>query len=327
MKDDPDYVPDPAQMALWPTISGNAINGLGETSPRRPVHVYWHPPNPDGSIPEGPPFAPVQGWFYAHNTAPELTAGRIERKKIEAEQLPDTAPTRVDMTADEWGKAVRQQAEILGVEAVGFAAMRPDWYYDGKDKPWRMIIVLGLAMDYSLMSQAPDVAAGAHVVREYARGMKASKDLTAWIRQQGHAAEPEHGPFAGDLTLIPAAIAAGLGELGKHGSLINRDMGSCFRLAAVLTDLPLPVDAPDDFGADDFCAKCQLCTTRCPPSAILPDKQTVRGQTKWYVDFDRCLPYFNETAGCGICLAVCPFSRPEERPNLLAKLARSRKEG
>lgn len=327
MKDQPDYIPDPSQMALWPDASGNSINGLGEASTRRPVHVYWHAPLPDGSIPKGPPFAPVQGWFYAHNTAPELTSGRKERQKIEAEVLPEVAARVVHQSPQDWAKAIRQQAEHLGIEAIGFAGMQPDWYYDGKDKAWRTIIVLGLAMDYGLMSRAPDVVAGAHVVREYARGMKASKDLTAWIRQQGHAAEPEHGPFAGDLTLIPAAIAAGLGELGKHGSLINRDMGSCFRLAAVLTDLPLPADEPDDFGADDFCARCQLCSTRCPPQAILPDKQTVRGQTKWYVDFDRCLPYFNETAGCGICVAVCPFSRPDVRPNLLAKLARGRMGG
>jgi hypothetical protein len=35
------FSPDPAQVALKPEISGNAINGVGETTPRRPRMVYW----------------------------------------------------------------------------------------------------------------------------------------------------------------------------------------------------------------------------------------------------------------------------------------------
>ena len=52
------FAPDPAQMALWPELSGNEINGLGEAAPRRARTVYWAP-NPD-DIPHGP----VQKWFY-----------------------------------------------------------------------------------------------------------------------------------------------------------------------------------------------------------------------------------------------------------------------
>ena len=81
-------------------------------------------------------------------------------------------------------------------------------------------------------------------------------------------------------------------------------------------------DAPDIFGADLFCQSCQVCTRACPPDAIAPDKQTVRGTEKWYVDFDKCLPYFVENETCGICLAVCPWSRPGVADNLVGKMAR-----
>ena len=46
MSDRRPFTPDPAQIALKPAISGNAINGLGETAPRRPRTVYWAP-DPD----------------------------------------------------------------------------------------------------------------------------------------------------------------------------------------------------------------------------------------------------------------------------------------
>jgi epoxyqueuosine reductase QueG len=48
----------------------------------------------------------------------------------------------------------------------------------------------------------------------------------------------------------------------------------------------------------------------------------VRGVERWYVDFDKCIPYFSEAASCGICLAVCPWTRPNVRPKMLATMAR-----
>ena len=124
------------------------------------------------------------------------------------------------------------------------------------------------------------------------------------------------------MLLIPAAIEAGLGELGKHGSMIHRDFGASFRLAVVLTDMPLTPDAPDPFGADDFCLNCQVCVRDCPVDAIHDTKQKVRGADKWYVDFDKCVLYFNEHDACAICLAGCPWSRPGVAPRLTEKFAR-----
>lgn len=63
-----------------------------------------------------------------------------------------------------------------------------------------------------------------------------------------------------------------------------------------------------------------------PPSAISDEKRLVRGQVKWYVDFDKCIPYFGEALGCAICLSRCPWSRPGNAENIIRKLAR-RKDG
>ncbi|MBI1830913.1 MAG: 4Fe-4S dicluster domain-containing protein, partial [Planctomycetes bacterium] len=131
-----------------------------------------------------------------------------------------------------------------------------------------------------------------------------------------------YGPMAAALNMIPAALAAGFGELGKHGSIINRTLGSNFRLAGVSTNLPLILDRPDVFGADDFCTHCQVCSEACPPNAIFDTKQLVRGESKWYVDFDKCIPYFGERLGCALCMVVCPWSRPGIADNLIAKFAR-----
>jgi epoxyqueuosine reductase QueG len=311
----PEFTPDPAQLALWPAASGNAINGLGESDFRRPVHVYWH--DPDQIT-----FGPVQKWFYQKNTDPRLDEERKTRAELTAIPLPPKAATSVQKSAADWTAEIKAKALEFGASDVGIAPLDPNWFYQGYAAPFSHIVVLAIAMDYQEMSAAPEVSAGVEVVRKYTKGMRVSKDLAGLILKQGHMAEPEFGPLAGPLTIIPAALAAGLGELGKHGSIIHPKLGSCFRLAAVLTDLPLIPDQPTRFGSDDFCTNCQICARACPPNAILQEKQTVRGVEKWYVDFDKCLPFFNETAGCGICVTVCPFSRPGIGDNLVAKLAR-----
>ena len=55
---------------------------------------------------------------------------------------------------------------------------------------------------------------------------------------------------------------------------------------------------------------------------LLAYKGHQTGETKWYVDFDKCIPYFAEHLGCALCMVVCPWSRPGIADNLIAKLAR-----
>lgn len=310
------FAPNPEQMALWPSISGNDINGLGEAQPRRPRPIYWHSP-------DATPHGPLQRWFYARSAAdPLLARARAERQAILDEPIPDVATERAELSAREWTDLIKRTAVEAGADLVGIARMRPEWVFEGFDVPQRWIIMIGVAHDYEQMKLAPEPQAAAEVVRQYGRGSRVAKRVASAIRDRGHPASPHGGPLAGPILLIPPAIACGFGELGKHGSIINRRFGSSFRLASVLTDVDLLPDRQDEFGADDFCMSCKLCEDRCPPSAIKPSKQVVRGELKWYVDFDKCLPYFNETMGCGICLAVCPWSRPGVAPRLVDRLMR-----
>ena len=130
--------------------------------------------------------------------------------------------------------------------------------------------MLGFAHDYDKMRKAPDANAYIEVMNQYERAGGTAKRVTSWIRDRGHVAEAKTGPMTEDVLMIPAAIEAGLGELGKHGSIINRTYGSSFRLAMVTTDLPLIADQPDVFGGDMFCESCQLCSNACPARCDLP---------------------------------------------------------
>ena len=305
-------------MALMPEVSGNTVNGLGEEHRRRPSPIYHHDP-------ERTPFAALQTWFRAQAPHPSVDAARRKRERILAEGLHPLADEQEEASPAEWTASIKAEAMALGAECVGVTRLRPEWVFEGYDVPYRWMVVIGVAMDYENLKTAPGPQSVVEVVTQYGRGSEIAKRLAGWLRAQGWDGYPHCGPDAGPILLIPAAIACGFGELGKHGSIINRELGSSFRLACVMTDVPLIADDADEFGADGFCVNCRLCSQACPPDAILPDKQLVRGDTKWYVDFDKCVPYFNQTMGCGICIAVCPWSRPGVADNLIAKLARRKK--
>ena len=302
---------------IWPDISGNTVNGLGETEPRPPRPVFWRT---DGSIAH----EAVQYYFYGYDKDNErISAARKYRDETQAIGISEVAPQAVDKPAEEWTALVKQAALDFHADEIGICAYRPDWTFKDRPQPkGKWAIVMGFAHNYENMKTAPDETAYIEVMSQYGRGGNAAKHLANWIQERGHVAEAKTGPNTEDVLMIPAAIEAGLGELGKHGSLINRHHGSSFRLSMVTTDMPLTVNAPDIFGADQFCTSCQLCSSACPPDAIGTAKQQVRGDTKWYVDFDKCVPYFAENKTCGLCLVVCSWSRPGIADNLVQKMAR-----
>ena len=110
------------------------------------------------------------------------------------------------------------------------------------------------------------------------------------------------------------AERSGLGWIGKHSLLINREKGSFFFLAEIICDLS---PEPDPAFKSDHCGTCTRCVDACPTEAIIPDKT---------VDASRCISYFtielkNEIPqefrgkfedwmfGCDICQDVCPWNR------------------
>jgi len=310
------FTPKPEQQALIPPVSGNAVNGLGETAFRRATHVYWHDP-------EKLHHGGMQKWFYTQNMDHEgIRKARADREKIHAIEVPEVSGEPLQQSAEAWTEQLSAAAETFDIELFGIAKMNSDWVFEGIEIPYKRVIMIGVAHDYDAISKAPDNAAGAEVIRQYGRAAKGAKDVATWIRQRGWDAEPLCGPMAGKMLMIPPAIECGFGELGKHGSIINDEYGSSFRLAAVLTDLPLIPTPRVSYDVDDFCSRCQVCSNACPPDAILPEKVPVRGQVKWYVDFDKCIPFFNEHSGCGICIAVCPWSIPGRGKRIVEQLQR-----
>ncbi|MCE7058973.1 tRNA epoxyqueuosine(34) reductase QueG [Dyadobacter sp. CY343] len=117
------------------------------------------------------------------------------------------------------------------------------------------------------------------------------------------------------------AAKSGLGWVGKHSNLLNRDMGSFFFIGEIICDLELAPDGP----VQDYCGTCTRCIDACPTDAITEP---------FVVDGSKCISYYtielkeaipedvrgkfdNWIFGCDICQDVCPwnrFSKPHTTP-------------
>lgn len=121
--------------------------------------------------------------------------------------------------------------------------------------------------------------------------------------------------FVDSAPVMEKAIAekAGLGWIGKHTNLLDRDAGSWFFLGEIYTNLPLPVDSP----TSSHCGDCSACIDICPTQAIIAPYQ---------LDARRCISYLtielkgsipvefrtaigNRIYGCDDCQQVCPWNR------------------
>ena len=299
--------------------SGNDINGLGETKFRRADYIY-HSNGKSGPL----PFDDIQHVF--RYSVPAKMLPRIIRGAWATFRPHGTlSDNKYEVSdAEKMTQQIKEKALALGAGVVGICELKDEYLVEGAENKYRYAIALGLPMNREKMLTVPGHTAAMEVQRVYTQGSYLTVDLTRYIRSLGWATKALPINSASEYLHIPIAIAAGIGELGKHGSLICKEYGSNFRLTTVVTDLPLVPDKPVDIGVEDICATCQACNRACPPDAIFTEKQWVRGEKKWYVDFDKCMPYFSSTYGCGICLEVCPWSEPGRGPTLSEKLLKLR---
>lgn len=285
-------------------VSGNEINGLGEEAPRRARQVF-HNADPERAI----AWQGLDDFFMCLNPWSVVRHRLINKFQLRRERGP-VARRKRDEGPDGNARLVESAAREAGATLVGFTEVRDTDVFEGREAPYPHAVCLGLPMRREEMAHAAQPRGAAEVMRAYRRVAVVAMEVGAFIRRRGFAAKAYGDPNATDILHLPLAARAGLGQLGKHGSLISREHGSNFRLAAVLTEMPLRFHEPQDIAVDDVCRHCRRCVMDCPPDAIYEEKQWVRGEKRWYVDFDRCIPYFTKTFGCAICIEVCPWSEP-----------------
>jgi epoxyqueuosine reductase len=214
--------------------------------------------------------------------------------------------------------ASRRHGEMGYMERHGLKRARPAELVPGT------LRVISARMDYLSSKAAPaetvlaDPTLG--YVSRYALGRDYHKVLRSRLATLAGRLATAAGNYGGracvdSAPVLEKALArnAGLGWIGKHTNLLNRDAGSWFFLGEILTDLALPVDAP----TTAHCGTCTACIDVCPTQAIV---------APYELDARRCISYLtielkeaipvefrkalgNRIYGCDDCQLFCPWNK------------------
>ena len=181
-----------------------------------------------------------------------------------------------------------------------------------------------LVYSWSLYPPAQSVASlddpTAAFVSRYALGRDYHKVLRGRLRDLARRIEAQIGPFGhrvfvDSAPVLEKAIAekAGVGWIGKHTNLIDRNAGSWFFLGELYTDLPLPADEPET----SHCGSCTACIDVCPTRAIVAPYQldarrcisylTIESSDPVPVEFRKAIG--NRIYGCDDCQLFCPWNK------------------
>jgi epoxyqueuosine reductase len=196
--------------------------------------------------------------------------------------------------------------------------------------------VISVGLDYARDgAEAWDTLADgerAYVAR-YALGRDYHKMMRQRLQALADRIASEVGPFGhrvfvDSAPVLERALArnAGLGWIGKHTCLIDKDGGSWFFLGEIYVDLPLPTD----LAASEHCGTCTRCIDICPTGAIT---------APYRLDARRCISYLtiehegaideplrpligNRIFGCDDCQLACPwnkFAKTTDEPDFRAR--------
>ena len=235
--------------------------------------------------------------------------GRVERNTLQAD------PHRM-------ARKIKAFGLHLGAAKVGITKLNPNWVYTHEPVPiygraielnYKYVICLAVLQNPYMTRTQNAVSQNWEVGWTYAYASFISLILANFIRHLGWSARPVP-TFSSPYMIPPVFIDAGLGEDGRCGYVVSKELGNNWRPGGVLTDLPLAIDKPVDFGLQDFCDKCRICADACPVGAIPKKGRTVvRGIRKWNMDAEKCYKYWNANGhGCGVCQDVCPWNHPND---------------
>lgn len=243
----------------------------------------------------------------------------------------DIGAKRWEGSEEDASDMIEAAAKLMGVEEVCFSALEPKFLYDhvkvsssvneitnddGKitiPERFKYVISLGSSLQLETVKRSPSYIGGCSDIAAYKNIHEGSVMLMNYIKALGYQATILPG-----LT-VPHAILAGMGELGRTNRLISPIYGGAIRIYSVLTDLPLALDKPIDFGLQEFCKGCKICAEACPSGALSLDDDpsfseypwSMKGKKAYHEDEVKCISYLREnTSRCSICTVACPWTRP-----------------
>lgn len=184
-------------------------------------------------------------------------------------------------------------------------------------KEMKYVLVFIYEMQQEEISVAGQFVHNSETSRVYGVIANHTLAVAEYIRALGFHAIPSSNCTAQN---VPLAIDAGLGESSRMGKLVHPVYGPRCRIGKIITDLPLVLDTPIEFGVQAFCEICTRCADMCPAKAISKGEKTYlpfgdyanKNVYMWPFNHDKCKLWWHKIGNnCGRCIAACPFNKPD----------------
>ena len=276
--------------------------------------------SPEASLTDPLQSAAADASFFLTEALREAVDGPVSEKKTPG-------------SPEEFTRTVKYLGGHYGALNVGIATLKPGHIYShiGRGSgeyggeivlPHPYGIAFTVEMDFNLTASAPHPPITMESGRQYVEAARVAVQLAAFIRQLGYSARAH---IDGNYRVIAPLVArdAGLGEIGRMGLLMTPRLGPRVRIGVVSTDLPLITDGYiPDTSTLDFCRICKKCALNCPSQSISSqDRRVDNGVLRWKINPETCYHYWTVVGtDCGKCLAVCPYSHPDNWIHNLVRL-------
>jgi reductive dehalogenase len=219
---------------------------------------------------------------------------------------------------------IKKIIRYLGSDCCGIAPLNQAYVYSHTGRgpePYGQEIILkheygvvfAVEMDLEMVAAAPQAPVIVETGKKYIEAARISIIVADFIRRLGYSARAHVAGSNYQAMLPPIAWEAGLGELGRLGTLITWKYGARARLGLVTTNLPLIAGKPKTCGIQNFCQNCQKCARNCPAQAIpFGEKKEENGVLKWILDREECYKFWRKAGtDCAVCMSVCPYSKAD----------------
>ncbi|MCP4756985.1 MAG: reductive dehalogenase [Proteobacteria bacterium] len=277
-------------------------------------------------------------WWIGGKMNNEMAAGSMTDLLDMAREKMSVSPG--DFDVDPWKGSPEQASSMveaagifLGAAQIGFTSINENWLppnivFDSSvdsitpgdenrilyPDRFKYVITGAALVPNAAGMRSPSAIGNAADRLGFEHALLAASRMVVFLNSLGYGAEyvPSFNP-------VPWAVASGLGEMGRMNRMISPLYGGALRLFSIITDLPLALDKPIDFGLQEFCRHCRKCAEACPSGALSMEKEPswewegdqfwhYKGKKVWWEDSRKCQVYqLNER--CINCMMSCPWTK------------------
>lgn len=213
---------------------------------------------------------------------------------------------------------IRALAIEQGAWEVGFSKIEPSDEYPSLDNAVTVVVKLSDSV-VNAITDKPTYTYFHHYRTVNALIDRITLRIGMFLEQNGSnyacvPASQSHGrEYHGLYSHKQAAIAAGLGSIGRNALFMSEKYGPKVRLGTVLTDMDLSLGYKKPL-EKNLCSDCMLCVKACPAMALSGEAFDLENPDKKIVDAASCSQYMKEKfqligrgSVCGICMRKCPY--------------------